>query len=158
MEYEWDPDDRWKLTSLKDRQGRYIHLEWDEQQNLTAITDGSDARYSMGYTDDGRLSWLRDATGVRWDYQYDARGNLAAVTSPLATDVTLVWSDRGNLESDEGAAGVLTSYEYDDADRAVAVVDADGQRHTIGQATFSRCLVTVAIVAISPGPQQHSAT
>jgi len=131
IEYVYDPDDPWELDIFTDRFGRRIRLEWDEHENITAILYSSEPRFTMGYTDGDNLEWLEDATGVRHDFEYDTRGNLTRVSNALANDVQIVWDARGNVETIEDPVGGVTRLEYDDADRVIAVIDADSQRHDL---------------------------
>ncbi len=104
---------------------------YDSAGNLTSITNAlGHVTQLFGYDAHGRPGQVIDANGVTRTLTYDLLGRLTSATGPEGT-TTYALDAAGLLTGVQLPNGVALTYEYDDAQRLVAVVDAQGNRREL---------------------------
>jgi len=104
---------------------------YDSAGNLTRITNAlGHVTQLLGYDAHGRPGQVIDANGVTRTLTYDLLGRLISSTGPEGT-TTYTLDATGLLTGVQLPNGVALTYEYDDAQRLVAVVDAQGNRREL---------------------------
>jgi len=68
------------LVEMRDAYGQSLHLGYDEDVNLTSITDAQGKVFSLTYTTNGLCTSVADPFGRSADFEYDTAGNLAKIT------------------------------------------------------------------------------
>jgi RHS repeat-associated protein len=149
--YRLTYDERGRITSWTDRNGRWYRYEYDGPTDRVARGIGQDGVLSaeFAYDDDRRTTTLTDSLGHRTEYHYDDRLHLTRVTDPLGFTVHTVHDTYGRLLSRTDELGATTRFTlgehgqpvrvdrpdgtsvrvaYDDGLLPVAVTEADGAR------------------------------
>lgn len=142
LQYQYDAAGQ--LTHVYDDEGIQEHFTYDERGNR--IASNAD-RYS--YNNFGRLDYITN-DGQRTDFSYNKQGHLHQVQKPSGT-CTYRYDDRGNLLQlrENGAIVARLRYDhkgrlvakegskqqeyyvYGPADELLAIIDGDGNTHTV---------------------------
>ncbi|WP_028706505.1 DUF6531 domain-containing protein [Propionibacterium acidifaciens] len=151
VDYRWDGD---RLVGLAHERGRAVTIEWnDHHTRITALTANDGRRVDYTYDPAGRLTEAASAGGAR-RYGWNEQGLIATVTDPDGVvEAANTYNGRGQVTSQRSRFGRLSHYTYlpggvtqvadedggrantwihDQTGRLVGMVDADGNRQSIG--------------------------
>ncbi|MEM9336909.1 MAG: SpvB/TcaC N-terminal domain-containing protein, partial [Patescibacteria group bacterium] len=103
---------------------------WDDNDNLTKLTDDLGHERTITYDGLSRRTTLEDlhdpadASFGEWDFEYDAAGNVATTTDPenQVTVVTFDALNRPTAENFTGVAGTEITYSYDSCTNGVGLL------------------------------------
>jgi YD repeat-containing protein len=115
-----DGINRYRLTSISDRNGHTLALNYDANGLLTKLTDASGREVSFTYGANGRVSQVQTFDDKTATYAYDSAGNLIENVD-LAGNVIGYSYDGANLITSMTAAGKTTGFTY--------FSDASNERH-----------------------------
>ncbi|MEW6067670.1 MAG: RHS repeat-associated core domain-containing protein [Nitrospirota bacterium] len=117
LKYEYRPDNT------------LIQYEYDDNGNMTALTNPKDITHTFGYTgNDQRKTFLTPLSGS-YLYTYDKERKLKTITSPSGKIITNAYTN-GLLTSTQTPEGT-TSYSYNCTNLlSSAVKDAEGIQYT----------------------------
>ncbi len=144
-EFTYYPDG--KIASMTDPGGKVTNFVYDENQNLTSITDGAKDRVtSFGYDQTGYLNAVTNANGSTRQYIYDdsgkvfksidARGNsssylldkasrIVKVTDPENNSISFNYDNNNNITEITTSSG-RTRLQYDSNNRLQKITDEKG--------------------------------
>ncbi len=108
-----------KLTQIKDRNSNSINLSYNNQNQLTSITDTCGRQLNLTYAQ-GKLSLLTDPSGRTVSYSYDAQGNLITATDPLGNSTTYSYDSKHNLTKKTDPLNQSIYYTYDSLNRCTS--------------------------------------
>ncbi|AYW77502.1 RHS repeat-associated core domain protein [Propionibacterium acidifaciens F0233] len=151
VDHRWDGD---RLVGLTHERGRAVTIEWnDHHTRITALAASDGRRVDYGYDPAGRLLEARTAGGAR-RYGWNEQGLIATVTDPDGVvEAANTYNEHGQVTSQRSRFGRLSHYTYlpggvtqvadedggrantwihDQTGRLVGMVDADGNRQSIG--------------------------
>ncbi len=117
--FDWEGDGwYYELLEITDPVGETASsFSYDDDDNLTALTDRAGQELSFGY-DGSDLTSITDANGATWSLSYDDRSRVTSLTAP---------------EGSEG--GASTSYTYDSdnvwTNTETVVTDPNGGESTL---------------------------
>ena len=152
MDHQWNGD---RLVGLAHERGRTITIEWnDHHTRITALTANDGRRIDYTYDPAGRLTEARTAGGGARRYTWNEAGLIATVTDPDGVvEAANAYNERGQVTSQRSRFGRTSHYTYlpgnitqvadsdggrantwihDQRGRLVGMVDADGNRQSIG--------------------------
>ena len=130
------------VASVTDPAGNTIKYSYDENYNLTKVTDQagviiSEYEYSANgvlkksmdktieYNDKGRISTLRYDSGAYVSYHYDDDNNTVTTKNSVGDTTTQVYNDALLTVSSTDEDGNTTSYSYDDRYRVIKEKSGD---------------------------------
>ena len=115
-----------KLSSIVDRNGNTISLNYDLSGRLSAVVDTLGRTNVISYNGAGRIDSLTDFSGRIFRYEYDTNGDLTACVSPAVLNT---------VTTNEFPGGKTNRYAYlkgalDDRlnHNLISCIDATGQR------------------------------
>ncbi len=138
-----------ELSRVMDVMGnnqQHDHLDYDVNDNTTAVTDGRShtteklydalnrvkrvvdpAQGSTDYTynDQNQITSVTDPKGLITHYRYDGLGNLVEIISPDTGTTTYDYDAAGNRISSLDSRGVSVNYRYDALNRLVEILYPD---------------------------------
>jgi len=119
-------DEEDNLTSLTDELGRTTTYAYDNSGNLveTIYPDGTQS--GLTYNSRGQVLTFSDAAGNTTSRSYDAQGNVLTVTNPAGDTVSFAYDALGRKIGTTNALGNATNYQHDLLGRVVKVTDALG--------------------------------
>ncbi|WP_315334843.1 DUF6531 domain-containing protein [Propionibacterium acidifaciens] len=152
VDHQWNGD---RLVGLAHERGRTITIEWnDHHTRITALTANDGRRIDYTYDPAGRLTEARTAGGGARRYTWNEAGLIATVTDPDGVvEAANTYNERGQVTSQRSRFGRTSHYTYlpgnitqvadsdggrantwihDQRGRLVGMVDADGNRQSIG--------------------------
>ena len=116
-------DQKGKLLSVRERNGRTTNLTYDTKNQLNRVTAPSGRSLTFEYDAQGRISSITAPDGAITKYAYNANGMLTTVTWPDNTTRQYVYEDTRFPTALTGVideAGVrYATYAYDDQGRAI---------------------------------------
>ncbi|WP_241474866.1 RHS repeat-associated core domain-containing protein [Nocardiopsis xinjiangensis] len=136
MRYDSEGD----LASVVDTQDRVTTFDWEEWYQPGSITGPTGQRATdYSWNDDGDLTTLTDRAGQDLEFSYTDGGLLESVTDPTGATWSISYNDDDQVSSlsvpDGSDGGAGTSYSYDDSPEEgseTAVEDPNG-----GESTFT---------------------
>ncbi|WCK55592.1 DNRLRE domain-containing protein [Aneurinibacillus sp. Ricciae_BoGa-3] len=108
-EYNQDANTSY-IGYIQDRHGNRITYNYDNNNNLTSITDPTGRQVTIAYGTNGKISSVTDFAGRKTVYGYDASGNLMTVDN---------YVDSTNYRR--------TQYNYDAGHNLTQVIDPKGR-------------------------------
>ena len=96
---------------------------YDNNGNLTSVTDPLGHETDYGYDVDNRRTSVTDPLGHETDYGYDANDNITSTTDALSHSVARAYDDLNRLISLTDGRGKETDYGYDPAGNLTSVTD-----------------------------------
>lgn len=143
-EYEPDPLDRVKITTLPD--GNTLEVDYgNEGQYYQQILKDEKGNETTTTTDIlGRTAQIKDAKQGSTIYQYDDWGNIIDITTPLGNQYVYTYDNSQNhLVSKSIPGGGVTTFDYyDDKDLLQSQTDANGNELTYEYDEYDRILLT----------------
>ena len=116
-------DQKGKLLSVRERNGRATTLTYDAKSQLSQVTAPSGRSLTFAYDGQGRVITVAAPDGAITKYAYNASGMLSTVTWPDNTTRQYVYEDTHFPTALTGVideAGVrYATYAYDDQGRAI---------------------------------------
>lgn len=144
FEYEPDPLDRVKITTLPD--GNTLEVDYgNEGQYYQQILKDEKGNETTTTTDIlGRTAQIKDAKQGSTIYQYDDWGNIIDITTPLGNQYVYTYDNSQNhLASKSIPGGGVTTFDYyDDKDLLQSQTDANGNELTYEYDEYDRILLT----------------
>ncbi|MEO0627319.1 MAG: DUF6531 domain-containing protein, partial [Bacteroidota bacterium] len=149
--YAFARDDIGRMTSITDRNGNTISMDFDEAGNITEITDAKGNSASRQFDENGNLVQVTDRVGGSTILEYDNRDLLIRIIDPIGNtrifeydalrrlvraidangnEVIFTYDPRGQLLTVVDSLGTY-SFEYDLAGNMVAFTDALGNTTNI---------------------------
>jgi YD repeat-containing protein len=104
---------------------------YDNNHNITTLTDASGGTSLFTYDSRGLLQTATNALGETTAYGYTPTGNLNSIQSPLSATTTFAYNGAEQLVSATDSEGYTVTAQYDEADRPVSVTYPDGTTETI---------------------------
>ena len=104
-----------RFTSMTDRNGNAIDLEYDEQGWLQRITYPDDCALTFTHTPTGKLATLRDPENRLVQYVYDSEEHLIEVINPEGQQLQYAYDDKHLLVSllDDKNEAYQFTYSFD---------------------------------------------
>lgn len=99
-----------------------LALSYDDDDRLTAISDGTTMLRSYGYDDANRLTEATDVQSKTLEFGYDDDNNLVSVDDDRGQTVSRGFDSRGNLTSQTDGRGTV-AYVYDELNRMTELTD-----------------------------------
>lgn len=135
MRYDSEGD----LASVVDTQDRVTSFDWEEWYQPGSITDPiGETASAFSYDDEGNLTELTDRAGQDLEFSYTDGGLLSSVTDATGATWSVAYNDDDQVSSlsapNGSEGGATTSYSYDDSPEEgseTAVEDPNG-----GESTF----------------------
>lgn len=126
------------ITAVIDPLGNNTQYLRDARGNIVQQVDPLGNNQSFSYDDKGNLLSHSDARGNTSNFQYDQFGNRTLVVDALGQETSFTFDGNGNALSTSytvtvaGTPEVVTSQSvYDRNDRAIRLIDADGNETSI---------------------------
>jgi RHS repeat-associated protein len=110
--YEYDENNN--ISKLTDANGNNTIYSYDANGNLLSLTDP--ASHTIYYTYESsfsKISSVTDKNGNTTTIQYDNKGNPTLITEPLSVITSNTYNLKGDLISTTDPKSNLTNYEYD---------------------------------------------
>lgn len=126
-----------------DARGNMSEQRYSEDFVPQSSSYGLFSNYSYQYDNQQNLTQLTDASGQSVSYTYDADGNVTGITDRAGTTTGYEWGSLGEVTRITYADGSSEGYEYDDKGNVTAAVMADGTRIEYGYDAYSQ-LVSVS--------------
>lgn len=112
--YTFDANDLPRLSTLSDRNGNQFRFTYNEQGQLSRVTDGIDRELVFSY-ELNKLVQITDQAGRQWHYQYNPDGDMIRATNPMGGTTEYSYSPTSHLlESIQDARGNTYQFLYDD--------------------------------------------
>ncbi|MGH8682951.1 MAG: DUF6531 domain-containing protein, partial [Burkholderiales bacterium] len=115
-------DNQGNLTSITDPLNRPTANLYDALNRLKQVTDPANGSTGYGYDGLDRLTRVTDPRNNATGYTLDGLGNLSAQSSPDTGSTSNTHDEAGNLISSTDAKGQSTSYGYDPLNRLIRIV------------------------------------
>jgi RHS repeat-associated protein len=115
--YGYDKADRLKEISYSAEAGQDASFEYEEDGNLTKMTDGT-GENTYKYDQLDRLVASEDGNGETVGWEYDLAEEPIGLTYPNGTSISRAYDEAGRLESVTDWLGHTTSFSYN-ADSAL---------------------------------------
>ncbi len=107
-----------RATSIVDRCGNALTLDYDSFGKLTRITDRFDRAFDIQYGGNNLISRITGPDGSAFIYEYDYKNYLIAVTNPCGHTTRYTYDSAGRLASIADHAGVTwLSNTYEESNR-----------------------------------------
>lgn len=119
-------DDNGNLTAVTDPLANATARRYDALNRLAADTDPLAGITLFAYNANDDLVQVTDPRSANTAYSYDGLGNLTLLQSPDTGTTTYTYDSAGNRVSATDARGILTTYAYDALNRLVQTQYADG--------------------------------
>ena len=156
--YRWDEYGRLIETAVAGSEGAQMIIEYDEDNNVTKVTDANGNSTSYTYDDRGNVLSMRDAlgrsinmtytkdynkpqhysdkSGATFVFDYDNKGNLLSIVDPLGTMRSFTYDSKGCLLTMVDGNGNVTSNKYNSDGSIAQTMDAAGNVSTISYDSF----------------------
>ncbi len=114
----WTDGERWNFTSvgrlslISNQIGQTLTFNYDGNNRLWKILDGSGLFLELLYDVNGRISTVRDQTLRSWTFQYTSN-RLTSVTDPRANSTLYRYDATNRLEKVIDRANKMTRFVYD---------------------------------------------
>lgn len=112
-------------TAITDGRANSTQQVFDALNRLTQVTDPAQGETHYSYDSQDNLTSVTDPHGLMTTYGYDAFGNLTSVNSPDTGTSTYTYDSAGNRVSAIDNRGKLTTYDYDALNRLTHIQHAD---------------------------------
>lgn len=147
--FEYDTNLSWlNLTNRTDALGRQTTFSYDNDRNVTQVTDVLGTQ-SFTYNSLGQVLTYKDRVDhgtsnntVTNVYDPGGKGNLVATTNRLGHTTTLTYTSIGQLETITDARNKTTTLAYDSQGRLIEVTDANNKDTTFGYDARARITST----------------
>jgi RHS repeat-associated protein len=115
------------LSSIVDRNGNTIQLQYDGAGNLVRIIDTGARPFTLTYNAFNRVTSLADAAGRTVRYAYDGANRLSSITDPAGGVTRYLYDGSNRLISLVNARGItVAQYSHDASNRLLRQTDAAG--------------------------------
>lgn len=114
-------------TSVKLGVLNEIKCDYDENYNLTGVTDLSGNKTSYSYDGKGRLTNVTDRQGISTEYNRNSMGDLQSLVYADGRFESFEYDEKGNVISAVKRDGTQVSYSYNDISQLVEVNYSTGQ-------------------------------
>ncbi len=134
----------YRLTQIKDRNGRFLKVERDQSSGIVSITDRY-GRWIQVALKGGYAVAARDSLERELQYSYDANGNLAGVTTPGGGQYAFFYDSQSRIArfnmgdqrwygfkylnnriaEQRGPAGRIAGYDYQEEDDGLHLTITD---------------------------------
>jgi RHS repeat-associated protein len=115
-------DNQGNLTQITDPLNRVTANSYDARNRLKQVTDPANGVTGYGYDGLDQLVSVSDPRSNATTYRLDGLGNLAAQVSPDTGTTANSYDAAGNLVSSTDAKGQGTSYSYDALNRVTRIL------------------------------------
>jgi len=115
-----------KLTSIEDRNGNSLTMNYNAGGLLETIIDASEQTTTFTYDTNNRVVSITDPAERAVFYNYDSAGNLTSVKNIGEFTTNYVYDDEHNLTTVTDPAGRRTFYTSDVDDRLETISDEEG--------------------------------
>lgn len=149
INYNYESTSSAKLTGLNDENGHEITITYNSatpsSHLISRISDWENRTVEYGYDDQGNLTSVTDPLGNTTQYAYDENNKLTSVedreSSNIVTNTYLATSS-AKLASHTDASGLTTRYAYHESNRTVVATDSanPSRANTIKYDTRARIL------------------
>lgn len=138
VEVQFDYDDNGDLTAVTDAAGNRASIWRDLAGRVTSTMSPMGRRTSISYDGHGRPVSRRDPGGRVWIYEWSAGGRLLTVVDPTGARRSLRYGTNGEAEQIADELGQVTSRRFDALGNLVGVVLPDGAKWELGYDQLSR--------------------
>jgi len=118
-------DNNSNLTAITDAKNQSTQNAYDALNRLITQTDPLNQHAQYGYDSDDNLIEVTDPKGLVTRYTYDAYGNRISQDSPDTGLTTYIYDSADNLSSQTDAKGITTTYTYDALNRLTQITYPD---------------------------------
>lgn len=118
-----------KITSITDRNGNTVTLDYDTEGNLQNVTDAAGRVVLTTSVIDGRIVQISDHTGRSVQYTYSG-ADLVGVLDTMGKPWSYAYDEAHNLVLMSDPLGNENTYAYDSLDRCYSHVDPLGHIET----------------------------
>ena len=122
--FDWDNDKN--LTSITDRNQNTTTLTYDSQGNLLTVRDASDKETRLAYGNLSRLTGFTDRRGKTWTLTYDSAGNPIQTVDPAGNKIIREFDPQGQMTAWTDREENTHRYEYDSNGNLVSWKDPLG--------------------------------
>ncbi len=126
---EYDEDDN--IIALTDANGNTTHYTYDERGNMLTLTDpmGFTERYT--YTADfNQVASFQDKNGNTYRFSYNDKGSLTQISGPSNFTQSYTYNDHGWVTTATDANGNVTATQYNNDGTIASIMDAAGYTTT----------------------------
>jgi RHS repeat-associated protein len=117
-------DDADNVTAITDERGKRFTYTHDPNDNLTVVTDPTTATTQLGYDALDRVNQLTDRLSKTRSITFDSRDLLASETDELNHVTTVIYDSRRRVSAVSEPGGAATGFGYDDVGRLTSITDA----------------------------------
>ena len=118
-DYSYDNNDN--LTSVSDPLGHATTNGYDALNRLVQVTDPANGITYYGYDAQDHLTSVSDPRNLQTTYSYDGLDDLKQLVSPDTGTTTNTYDAAGNLLTATDARGAVTTYTYDALNRVTQI-------------------------------------
>lgn len=130
LAYEYD--DQGNITRLTDANGKIYNYTYDASGNMLSMTDPLGHTNTYTYTSDfKKLSTYTDRNGNRYSFQYDTKGNLTQIIAPGNNIYTATYNSLGEITGSTDPRGNNYIYTYNAQGHPVKVIGPNGYSATL---------------------------
>ena len=115
-----------RLQTSVGAQGQTTTYGYDNNGNLTSVTDPLSKATTRSFDALNRLIASFDPLSDKTQYQFDANDNLAQVTDPRSANTIYTYDGLGNKTQQTSPDTGVTTYTYDAAGNVITSTDARG--------------------------------
>lgn len=119
-------DDNGNLSSVTDAKRHTTRYAYDPDNEIVEVTRADGTSLGSSYDAAGNLIGQTDGLGRTTTYTYDALNRRIQVTDPLGRENTDSYDKAGNLVAETNAAGQVITFTYDAANRLTGIAHSDG--------------------------------
>lgn len=123
-------DNQGNVTSITDPLNRITSNQYDALNRLIQVTDPNQGQTQYGYDGIDQLISVTDPRSLVTGYTVDGLGNLTQVQSPDTGATANTYDAAGNLITQTDAKGQVTTYAYDALNRVTLITLNDGSTQT----------------------------
>ncbi|WP_380184779.1 RHS repeat-associated core domain-containing protein [Kalamiella sp. sgz302252] len=125
--WQYDYDDRARLTMVRDPAGRTSTTVWHPSYAFPLKEVQPDgAAWEYQYNDAGDVVAVTDPLGGISRFSWNDQGDLLTRTDALENTHRFWWNERGQIRREEDCSGYQSHRRYDEAGRLVGSTDAEG--------------------------------
>lgn len=121
-------DNQGRIIKVTDPEHHSITFRYDDNNNITRITDAKGNAYNYTYDGNGNMLTAIDPTGKIIQYTYNERNRITGITDQKGNQFFYNYDANGNMLSMEKPGNAITGYLFNNKGNPVRLTDPLGNQ------------------------------